>query len=782
MSLPGGVERLQFGFVGRRSARAHALRRWREGTRCLVVTGLGGLGKTALCTELAPMFAAELRSRTRPARIVTFQAGEAREAPSPILVLWRQFEVLAQGDDWQQQLARWQKDGLSGLALARAVVQLGKYECALLVYVDDLESVQLGPRSGEPSGWRDPEVAAFWAELRSATSKDDTLGLLASSRYFPTSTDPRSELPLGAMREVDLLRMLSWYPGLRELPSHDTLWLADQIDGHPRTVEYLAALVERRLARSAPPGQHATVRNWRKEVLEPLLPEAKGRVTASLLLGEILASLGPHERAHLGACCLLRAPAPWELVLHLQSAASADSARTLVHYGLLSPFESGAVESAGWRPHALVVEAHGSLQVEVKRSLHEEIGAWYAVRLQEVYKVAFAQHAIEHLLLAARPNGAWKVVHSLALRLRQAGRYRAALGLVVGVLEAGPTGPSRGLALVFKVQLRRAALGLLQGARDDIREALSLLSDEEDLLFARGELAETLFCEGDLKGACEHQQAVVEATTLLRGAEHPETLGGLHNLAPMLSAQGDLTRARALQEFVLSVRIRILGAEHPDTLAARQNLGVTVFAQGDLAGARVHEEVVLEALYRVLPQDHPQTLAARLNLAQTLFSQGDLAGARMHEDAVLVARTRLLGAQHPDTLTARHNLGSTLFSQGDLAGARTHQEAVLVARIRILGGEHPETLATRQNLLQTLLSQEDLIGSQMHQEALLEALSSPRRSRRASTWLGRCSRCRTSQARECTKRRWSKRAFVSSARRTRIQSLPATTLRRLCSR
>jgi len=96
----------------------------------------------------------------------------------------------------------------------------------------------------------------------------------------------------------------------------------------------------------------------------------------------------------------------------------------------------------------------------------------------------------------------------------------------------------------------------------------------------------------------------------------------------ILTAQGDLAGAREIQERVLEMTRRILGDEHPDTLASMNNLATTLKAQGDLAGAREIQERVLEMTQRILGDEHPDTLASMNNLALTLQAQGDLVGAR----------------------------------------------------------------------------------------------------------------------------------------------------------
>jgi hypothetical protein len=77
------------------------------------------------------------------------------------------------------------------------------------------------------------------------------------------------------------------------------------------------------------------------------------------------------------------------------------------------------------------------------------------------------------------------------------------------------------------------------------------------------------------------------------GAEHPDTLRIMNNLASTLWAQGDYASAQSLQEEVLAVSRRVLGSEHPDTLRIINNLAVTLFQLVEVTKAR---ELVAEAL------------------------------------------------------------------------------------------------------------------------------------------------------------------------------------------
>jgi tetratricopeptide (TPR) repeat protein len=112
----------------------------------------------------------------------------------------------------------------------------------------------------------------------------------------------------------------------------------------------------------------------------------------------------------------------------------------------------------------------------------------------------------------------------------------------------------------------------------------------------------------------------------LLGAEHPDTLASVNNLAECLRALGDASEALPLVRRALENRERVLGVEHRDTLTSVNNLAACTQALGNSAGALPLYRRPLENFERLLGAEHPQTLISVNNLASCLRALGDAAG------------------------------------------------------------------------------------------------------------------------------------------------------------
>jgi hypothetical protein len=264
------------------------------------------------------------------------------------------------------------------------------------------------------------------------------------------------------------------------------------------------------------------------------------------------------------------------------------------------------------------------------------------------------------------------------------------------------------------LQHKVALFMLYQGKWDDA-EAFQLPATEirkrvlgaehPDMLTSMANLASTFWNQGRWKEAEELGVQVMEMRKRVLGAEHPDTLTGMANLASTFWNQGRWKEAEELEVQVMETSLRVLGAEHPSTLTSMANLASTYWNQGRWKEAEELDVQVMETSLRVLGAEHPDTLTSIANLASTFWNQGRWKEAEELEVQVMEMRKRVLGAEHPDTLTGMANLASTFWNQGRWKEAEELEVQVMETRKRVLGAEHPSTLTSIANLASTFWNQ-----------------------------------------------------------------------------
>ncbi|PPK69795.1 tetratricopeptide repeat protein [Actinokineospora auranticolor] len=257
--------------------------------------------------------------------------------------------------------------------------------------------------------------------------------------------------------------------------------------------------------------------------------------------------------------------------------------------------------------------------------------------------------------------------------------------------------------VLFRAGNNLGQIGQVASARDYF-EALHesatrhLGPDHPDTLITRHDLAYWHIQAGDAGRALAELDNLLPDLIRVLGPDHPKTLSTRHNLAYAYSRSGDTTRALTELDNLLPDLVRILGPDHLGTLATRHSLAQWHAQTGDAATAVTKLESILLDVVRVLGPDHPHTLTARHNLAYSRGEGGDMATAVTELEAVLADRIRVLGPDHPSTLTTRHNLAYACGKSGDTARALTELESLLPDRTRVLGPDHPNTVSTRRGI------------------------------------------------------------------------------------
>jgi hypothetical protein len=228
--------------------------------------------------------------------------------------------------------------------------------------------------------------------------------------------------------------------------------------------------------------------------------------------------------------------------------------------------------------------------------------------------------------------------------------------------------------------------------------AQELGSEHPGTLSTRANLAYWTGQAGDAAGARDQYAELLPIHERVLGPEHPETLTVRSNLARWTGQVGDGASARDQYAELLPIRERVLGHEHPDTLTDRGNLAYYTGAVGDAASARDQYAELLPIDERMLGPEHPETLTDRSNVAHWTGQAGDAASARDQYAELLPIVERVLGPEHPNTLITRGSLAHWTGQAGDAAGARDQYAELLPIVERVLGPEHPNTLNARGGL------------------------------------------------------------------------------------
>ena len=180
--------------------------------------------------------------------------------------------------------------------------------------------------------------------------------------------------------------------------------------------------------------------------------------------------------------------------------------------------------------------------------------------------------------------------------------------------------------------------------------------EHQQTLAACAEVARWTGEAGDEAAARDQFAALFPIQERVLGSEHPDTLATRGNLAGFTGGAGNAAAARDQFAVLLPIRERVLGSEHGDTLTTRHDLAFWTAMAGDATGAQGQFAALLPIEERVLGPEHPRTLDTRGDLARFTGEAGDANRACDQLAALLPIRERVSGPEHPDTQAARASL------------------------------------------------------------------------------------------------------------------------------
>jgi tetratricopeptide (TPR) repeat protein len=664
-----GLPVLEHGFIGRRRLLARLRRHAQD--RALALHGEGGLGKTSTLIKLAELLGGPDWQRRTWVLAAQTEEGELRARGE------RAEGGLVRHDPWVwvmgqvDALLQRPPDGAARDALRSRLTVLhevtsdrlrGERLAALLreaagphglIVVDNAESLMTDPAEG-PVRWRDAATGAFFTALLQRP------GTLLSSRYAPDNPGD-AWLAIDTCAAGELLRMMAFHPRLRLLRTQARHALAERLEGHPRSVVFVDALLDRRGFGTDP------------EKNERLLAEAlvglPARIEADLLVERLVAGLDEEGLQQLAESVELGLPVPWAVVEKMGP--RSDRLRDL---GLLVRWRE---ETEAWRVQPFVVEAlrrggwlgGRSWTAGVRR----EVGRYWK---ENARSLAGILEAIGHLRAAGEFAEAMEVVGGLSRVLTHMGLPKQRLEQMQ---DLGSQDWPQAQQMMMAVHLSNALDGMGEYGRAEqvLRVVLAGEGAERGTDAERGlvlhSLANSLWRQG---WYAEAEQVFRESITIQEQAygtrQHAEVAVSVHGLATVLKSQGRYAEAEQVFRESITILERAYGTrQHASVAASVHGLATVLECQGRYAEAEeaFRESItILERAYGT--RQHASVAASVHGLATVLSSQIRYTEAEEAFRESITILERAYGTrQHASVAASVHGLANVLERRGRYAEA-----------------------------------------------------------------------------------------------------------------
>ena len=562
-------------------------------TAGVLLTGIGGIGKTALAGRL-------IRRMRDEGWAIAVHDGRW----NPTALLTAVSEALDGRPQQAQAVACLRDRSIDDTTKMQLVLQLLQTVPLLLLFDDFEQNLDTGGRQ-----FLDPALQDLLLEMSDSA---DVGALVITCRYPVPGEALLVPVELPPLTDSELRRLFLRLPALRELDPADRTLVSRAIGGHPRLIEFVDALL-----RGGKTGLKETAgklrslaRDHELDLRQPrdltaALDDAIALGAANILLDDLTALLTVSELELLRQASVCRSPFTVPDLAYALTGSNPDpqqvrevevAVQRLLDLTLLTLMgaDSPEVSMHPWTATAL----HGALNEDLTEQ-HR--------RAQDLHLHRFQQGTADYSDLLDLPRHLARLeryddIASLAEAF--APKLPGTLATATYLTEVRPLIPVQHRAAFFVAQLELNAVlaaGQLPGswrlARLMLQQASARSASDDtntewqrDLSVSHSRLGELAVTAGDLATAQQHFTADLVIAERLAAADPTNTdwqrdLSISHDkLGDLAVAAGDLTTARAEYTAALTIRER-LAASDPTDIDRQRDLSVSHNNLGNLAVA-----------------------------------------------------------------------------------------------------------------------------------------------------------------------------------------------------
>ena len=182
------------------------------------------------------------------------------------------------------------------------------------------------------------------------------------------------------------------------------------------------------------------------------------------------------------------------------------------------------------------------------------------------------------------------------------------------------------------------------------------------------------------------------------GESHFSTAAVYNNIGGVYDGQGDYSTALAYYEKSLNIYFEVFGESHPYTALIYNNIGMIFSRQGDYSTALDYYERTLNVYLEVFGESHFSMANIYNNIGTVYRNLGDYSVALNYYKKALSIYIKVLGEFHSKTADSCNNIGGLYCSQSDYSTALVYYDKSLNIRLEVLGVSHPDTALSYNNI------------------------------------------------------------------------------------
>ena len=203
---------------------------------------------------------------------------------------------------------------------------------------------------------------------------------------------------------------------------------------------------------------------------------------------------------------------------------------------------------------------------------------------------------------------------------------------------------------------------------------------------------------GDHHSALEHNLKALELFKKVLSPDHPELANSYNNLGRIYGQLNEYNKALEYHRKALEIREKMLPPDHPELATSYSHMGNAYTRLGDHHKALEHHLKALEIQEKVLSPDHPDLANSYNNVGCTYGDLRNYKLALQYQLKDIAIYEKVLPPDHPDLASSYNNLGSIYGELGHYALALQYLQQALEIYEKKLPTGHSHTSNTRHNI------------------------------------------------------------------------------------